>query len=311
MTKRTWTTADTFAADVEIAHFGPAPLQDAQPTWSLSSTDGRPVAAGRLPAKTIPLGNGIPLGKIETTLAAVSAPAKLVLTVALEGTKYANSWDLWVYPAPQASPRPLAGEGPGVRAEPPKTSASHASQQFPQTSVLVAETLDNATLAALNAGKCVLLMPPLAAVNSDIPAGFTSIFWNTAWTRGQPPHTLGLLCDPNHPALAAFPTEDHSNWQWWDLVTKSRPMILDTFPAPFRPIVQVIDDWNTNRKLGLVFEARLGRGKLLVTSLDLRTDLDARPVARQMLTSLLQYMASERFAPSEEVSIEQIRSLLR
>lgn len=285
MTKRTWTTAERFAADVEIAHFGPAPLENAQPTWSLCYADGRQAAAGRLPAKTIPLGNCIPLGRIDTSLASFSAPAKLVLTVGLEGTTYTNSWDLWVYPADLK---------PAVPAD-----------------LIVAETLDDATLAALTAGKRVLLVPRLPTINSDIPAGFTSIFWNTAWTRRQPPHTLGILCDPQHPALAAFPTESQSNWQWWELVTRSRPMILDGFPADFRPIVQVIDDWNTNRKLGLVFEARLGGGKLLVTSIDLRTDLDARPVARQMLTSLLGYMASEQFAPSREVSVEMIRGLLR
>lgn len=285
MTKRTWTTGETFAADVEIAHFGPAPIEKAEPTWSLCYADGRQAAAGRLPATTIPLGNCIPLGKIEASLASVSAPAKLVLTVGLEGTTYANTWDVWVYPADLKPAAPA--------------------------DVLVAETLDDASLAALTAGKKVLLMPRQATINSDVPAGFTTIFWNTAWTRRQPPHTLGILCDPKHPALAAFPTESHSNWQWWDLVTKSRPMVLDAFPADFRPIVQVIDDWNTNRKLGLVFEAKLGGGKLLVTSIDLRGSLDDRPVARQMLTSLLTYMASPQFAPIRELSVEQIRGLLR
>jgi hypothetical protein len=151
----------------------------------------------------------------------------------------------------------------------------------------------------------------LDTIDSNIPAGFTTIFWNTAWTNGQPPHTLGILCNPKHPALAQFPTEFHSNWQWWDLVTKSRFMVLDDFAPEFRPIVQVIDDWNTNRKLGLIFEAGIGKGKLLVCSIDLRCDIEKRPVARQMLHSLLKYMDSDAFAPRLNIDIEAVRSLLK
>jgi len=88
-------------------------------------------------------------------------------------------------------------------------------------------------------------------------------------------------------------------------------MVLDKFAPRLRPIVQVIDDWNTNRKLGLLFEARVGKGKLLVCSIDLRSSLDARPVARQMLYSLLRYMESENFNPEEAPDIKLIRNLLK
>jgi len=285
MKKRTWTTAETFRADIEIANFGPAPLRDAVAAWSIKDTNGRKIASGEMPSLTVPLGNGIRLGNIEVPLANVASPAKLIVTVSLKDTPFTNHWDIWVYPA-------------NLYAEVPEN-------------LLIAERLDEQVSAALEAGKKVLLMPPLDSIDSNIPAGFTSIFWNTAWTRRQPPHTLGILCNPKHPALAEFPTEFHSNWQWWDLVTKSRFMVLDNFSPQLRPIVQVIDDWNTNRKLGLLFEAKLGRGKLLVCSIDLRSNLDARPVARQMLYSLLRYMESDNFNPKEAPDIKLIRNLLK
>jgi hypothetical protein len=181
----------------------------------------------------------------------------------------------------------------------------------PPQNVIIAEHLDESALAALDAGKSVLLMPPLSEINSNVPPGFTSIFWNTAWTGRQPPHTLGILCDPKHPALADFPTEFHSNWQWRDLVTKSRFLILDEFPPALRPIVQVIDDWTTNRRLGLIFEAKISKGGLLFCSIDLRTDLDNRPAARQMLRSLLDYMQTDAFNPPHELDPDLIRTLLR
>jgi hypothetical protein len=285
MKKRTWTTDEKFAADVEIAHFGPAPIRNVTAVWSINYADGREIVSGQLPEITIPLGNGIQLGEIEVPFANVAAPAKLLVTVSLKGTEFTNNWDIWVYPA-------------DLDAKPPEN-------------VLVADQLDEQVSNALKGGKKVLLMPPLNSIDSDIPAGFSTIFWNTQWTRRQPPHTLGILCDPKHPALAKFPTEYHSNWQWWDLVTKSKFMILDEFGPEFRPIVQVIDDWNTNRKLGLTFEAKVGEGKLLVCSIDLRSNLNQRPVARQMLHSLLRYMDSNAFAPEHSIETELLQSLFR
>ena len=157
------------------------------------------------------------------------------------------------------------------------------------------------------------MLPQPGRIKGDesgrVPPGFSSIFWNTAWTRRQAPHTLGILCDPNHPALAAFPTEYHSNWQWWDLVTKSGIMILNDFPAELRPVVQVIDDWFTNRRLGLVFEGRLNGGKLLICSIDLKSDIDKRPVARQMLNSLLRYVDGPDFRPTNDLDMKVLREL--
>ncbi|HUU19429.1 MAG TPA: hypothetical protein VMW72_19930 [Sedimentisphaerales bacterium] len=285
MKKRTWATAETFSADIEIAHFGPAPIRSTVVDWSIDDANGRKIASGEIPSLTVLLGNGIRLGNIEVPLANVASPAKLTVTVSLKDTPFTNHWDIWVYPT-------------NLYAEAPEN-------------LLIAERLDEQVSAALKAGKKVLLMPPLDSIDSDIPAGFTSIFWNTAWTSNQPPHTLGILCNPKHPALAQFPTDFHSNWQWWDLVTKSRFMVLDKFAPRLRPIVQVIDDWNTNRKLGLLFEAKLDRGKLLVCSIDLRSNLNTRPVARQMLYSLLRYMESDNFNPEESSNIKLIKDLLK
>jgi hypothetical protein len=122
---------------------------------------------------------------------------------------------------------------------------------------------------------------------------------------------LGILCNPEHPALTEFPTEYHSNWQWWDIVTNSEAMILNDLPPELRPIVQIIDDWFTNRRLGLVFEAKVNGGKLLVCSIDLRNDLEKRPVAGQMLFSLKKYMQSEEFTPEFNLETHHINALMK
>jgi hypothetical protein len=87
-------------------------------------------------------------------------------------------------------------------------------------------------------------------------------------------------------------------------------MILDDFPASIVPIIQPIDTWFENRKLALAFEARVGSGKLIVCSIDLRTNINERPSAKQLEVSILDYMNSNSFQPQVEISPDKIRSLL-
>ncbi|MBI4605881.1 MAG: discoidin domain-containing protein [Planctomycetes bacterium] len=290
--KRVFTADETLEAVVKVAHFGPAPLERVEVRWRLAGAgagDVRPVASGSFGERAIPLGNEEPLGRLEVPLASAGPPRKLTLEVWLEGTPFRNDWDVWVYPAEVDASVPAG--------------------------IVVACDLDDEAAAALEAGGRVLLLAPPARVGRDpklgrVELGFSSIFWNTAWTGRQAPQTLGILCDPSHPLFAEFPTDPHTSWQWWYLVTRAGAMILDGLPQGLRPIVQVIDDWFTNRKLGLVFEARVGRGRLLVSSIDLEGGLEGNPVARQLRRSLFRYMASEAFQPKVEVTAAQVRALL-
>lgn len=297
LSKRVFTTRETLEADVEVAHFGPAPIENSLATWKLVGNDHKAVASGKLPPHNLPVDNRIALGNLRIDLRNLAAPAryKLVVTVGQGPRLFGknlfceNDWDVWVYP-------------PKVETEPP-------------LGVTVVDALNKDAVSALESGGKVLLLIPPAQVAPDkngrkVALGFSSIFWNTAWTRGQPPHTLGILCDPKHAALAEFPTEYHSNWQWWYLISRAGAMILDDLPKDLRPTVQVIDDWVTNRKLGLGFEARVGKGKLLVCSIDLKNDLDQNPVARQMLHSLLTYMGGAEFKPVVAVAPAQIQALI-
>ncbi|HTY36201.1 MAG TPA: glycoside hydrolase family 2 TIM barrel-domain containing protein [Bacteroidota bacterium] len=273
---------DMIEAAIEVAHFGPAPLLHVTPHWRIKDAAGKLMAEGVLKETNIPIGNATQLGSMKVYLDGWPT-GRMNLEVSIG--PFSNDWDFWIYPAnpPQ-----------------PKTQ-----------DLVIADSLNEQLDTALAGGKTVLLLADPAAVRSNVPAGFSSIFWNTAWTSGQAPHTLGILCDPKHPALRDFPTESHSNWQWWDLVTHARAMSLDSLPADIHPIVQVVDDWVTNRRLALVVEANVGAGKLIVCSVDLKSDLTNRPVARQLLNSLERYAASAECKPSHSMSIEQLKSLFR
>ena len=155
----------------------------------------------------------------------------------------------------------------------------------------------------------MLVLADPETVRGEVAIGFSPVFWNTAWTRGQAPHTLGILCDPAHPVFRAFPTRFHSDWQWWELIRGSAAMVLDDLPPGLRPLVQPIHTWFEARRLGLLFEARVHGGRLMVCSMDLESDLEDRHVARQMRHSILRYMETEAFDPPGELTSEQVLSL--
>jgi hypothetical protein len=277
-TKHTWRSDETFTAKAEVAHYGERDLAAADATWSLGD------ASGRFVSIRVRQGEVTPLGEVRVPLAGVKAPAQLRFTLAIDGTSARNDWDIWIYP-------PAAGTAaPG--------------------DIMIAHSYDAATRQALAAGRKVLLLWPVSRASAGtLPNTFLPVFWSLSWFQQQA-GTLGILCDPLHPPLSGFPTEAHSNYQWWDVAQPSRAFILDDMPSDFRPIVQVIDDFHRNHKLGAVFEARVGEGRLLVSGFDLESDLEHRLAARQLRTSLLAYMSGADFAPAplETALVEKILS---
>jgi hypothetical protein len=284
--KRIFTNNETFHAGIEMAHFGMNPIPELELVCRVMNASGETLHEAVLEKDEVPVDNAIHLGYMDFDLQGISQAQKLTLQVSAEGTNISNNWDFWVYPA---DIEPWPGK------------------------VHITDRLDAKAEAILADGGSVLLLcfgKVREDMGGEVAIGFSSIFWNTAWTAGQAPHTLGILVDPDHPLFGDFPTEYHSNWQWWDPVSHSQAMILDHFPASLKPLIQPIDTWFENRRLALAFEAATGGGKLLVCSIDLEADLTERTVSRQLLQSMLQYMNSEVFNPGVQLEPDQIRKMI-
>ena len=216
---------------------------------------------------------------VSALLDSVKAPARIDLRLSARTAGYegVNSWPIWVYPA---------------------------DNQPDRSGITIVRKLDNAALKALEAGKKVLLMP--SDTTGTVGGLFQTDYWNYRMfkqiceSNGKPvsPGTLGILTDPAHPLFREFPTEEHTDWQWFPVLKASRPMILDALRG-YKPIVQVIDNVERNHRLGLVFEFAAGKGKLLVCCSDLESVLDY-PEGRQFYKAILDYMRSDDFQPSVE-----------
>jgi hypothetical protein len=288
--KYNYTAGEGFRADVELAYFRAIPVGRLQLEWTM--TEGTTVlAGGTLEAASAEGANYIAIGKLEVTMPDVSAMTKVTLSLAVAGTDIAQSYDLWIYPN-------------GVIAD---MSGLH-----------LFDTLSEEAVALLERGENVLLMPKPAEVQQHTIEGtYCTDFWcypmfrsiSESMNKPVPVGTLGLLIDQAHPALEAFPSESHSTYPWWSIVMNSRSFILDDMPKELQPIVQTIDNFERNHKLGLLFECRVGKGSLLVCALD-RGSVTSTPEGRQFMHSLARYVQSESFAPSVQLEPADLQGLL-
>lgn len=265
----------SFKPAVQIAQFDPKPLPAGGVHWQLIDDNGAVAKEGTISFSELPTGVVHDLGTFRIDADGLKAPARYELVLEVKGTDYRNRWGLWTMPA------------------------AHPPAKLP-----VITTLDADALARLEVGETLVLMPASEDLKPNAVLGHTAAFWNTLWTDGQAPHTLGLLNDTSHPLFQNFPSDTHTDWHWFELSFHRRA--LEVAGTGFRPIVRVVDDWNENRDLLLLGEAQIGKGRLIISAMDLEADLVSRPVARAMRQALAAYL--ENPAPAPELDPQSVQS---
>jgi len=283
--KRTFSNGEEFQATADLANFGRENLNQVRAAWSIADASGGVVASGSLAPVDSPTGRLTQLGSFNASLSPVTRAAKLAVSVRLPKTDIANCWEIWVYPA-------------------------NASVAAP-SNLVVANAWDSGAKSALAQGKRVIAFPANLPGSNALKGSFKPVFWSPIWFKWDPA-TMGILVNPDHPIFSQFPTDFYSNWQWDSLIEGSQSVILDESPLAYRPLVQVIDNFARNHRLGTVFEARVGEGRLLVCTLNLSRDKESAQTVEQLefLRSLYAYAASETFAPRQELSVEVLDKIL-
>ena len=291
MEKYVWTNSETFNAGIEIAHYGKIDFRDTNVTWKFMNSKGEVLHQGIFNKNAIERGELVPIGALSFPLDVVKEAEKCYFEISIEGTPYKNGYNLWVYP-------------------------ELVNTKIPE-GILVTESLDVKAKAHMDAGGKAIIIPDHKKLLHSIRGGFQTDFWcypmfakHAKRIDMEPaPGSLGFICNPDSPLLANFPTEFHSNWQWWQLVKNCKPIILDDTPADYKPLIQTIDNFDRNHKLGMVFETKYGKGSALICAIDL-LNLQDKPEARQLYYSMLNYVDSEDFAPDIELSRDVLHQIL-
>ena len=271
---------ESYTADIEVSNYSNEKIVSGTLEWDIRDGKGQTIAKGDVQLPTLKLGHNSGLGSITAHLSDITEAEMLTVRTTIKGTPHTNKWNIWVYPS---------------------------SQKVDYGNVKITRNLNEA-IQLLNAGNTVLFNPDWKLVKG-IEGKFVPVFWSPVHFPRQA-GTMGILCDPTHKALAHFPTDIHTDWQWWDLNVNSTTLIIDSIQGG-TPIVEMIDNFANNRKLASLIEGKVGNGKLMIATFDLVTDLENRPVAKQMLYSLMNYMNSTAFDPNPIKNPEILKDFLK
>jgi hypothetical protein len=278
MKKYVWSADETFTANMMIANYGQEKLFE---RISVSAYDERGQRYAVTSNKVrLNRGNVVSVGQLRIPLEQFAPGQRLELTISVDNTPYRNHYAIWLF-------------------------ADDISVKVPEH-VHITRRLDERTRLLLANGKKVVYIPKLNRIKGD--AGWFSPLASEAASNRETVAAGGICCDPSHPALKGFPTEEMVDFQWWHLLHNSIPVVLpENLKQGF--IVSMPGMTPDRADRGLIFEACVGTGHLLVCTIDLLIQLD-RPEARQLYASLLAYVASVRFAPVCQVSAEVLEQLL-
>ncbi len=279
---QTFIAGDDFIVPVEVRHHGATALYGSEWSWRITDQTGREIEGGSLCTYDVPTGELTKLGNIRTKLPRLKEPAELTLQVWMENSQVKNQWPFWVYPALESSEMP--------------------------EDLLIADRWTPEVEKRLKSGGRVLLTPVKEDLQSPVDIRFGTVFWG----RGLFPDQLrpmGIYCDPDQPSLAQFPTREYAGWQWYDLLTETFALDLNDLPFEYEPVVYIIDDFNESHRLGVLLEAQVGKGRLLISTMNLGKEGERSLVQKQMLKSLLDYAGGDKFNPEQSLSMKQLEGL--
>lgn len=166
---------------------------------------------------------------------------------------------------------------------------------------------DMKTREILQNGGRVYLSPDAdkESLPNSIKTQFTTDFWSVG-TFADQEGGMGQLIDTEHPIFKEFPTDFHTDWQWWIMATK-RAVIL---PHPMKTIITEMDSYAFLRPMAQLIEFRCLKGKVLLSTMELHKS-QQYPEVRALQASIYTYLSGENFEPAEEITEEELSMLVR
>jgi len=288
----TYKSSETLVTPVDICHFGREDLRGGRIVWRLRDADAKgkePYASGSFYSERIPAGENTLAGTIAQSLddvcncagANVHCVLELELTAENLSGIVRNHWDIYVY-----------------------------REDCEEDEVQVLDTHSFAQAKqALEAGQTVIFRPWLSDLDYDCPpVSFRNSFWNDQmgpnWIRGA-----GLSIKEAHPIFREFATDHDGGWQWEEITDYARGFGLKDYSG-HQPLVRVIDEWNRNLPMGIVLEAKVLNGRMLLVSADLETDAERRPAARALNRAIIRYAERGDYVEAQTLPIEAVESRL-
>ncbi len=259
---------------VLVSHYG-TPIPDALLQIRISG-GGKVLYRKEIRTGEIPRGAISELYRIHFRMPECENPMALTLHVSLSGgdTDCDNLWDLYVFPK--------------------------AAESAPGENTAVLRTCTGSELLhLLREGKNVILFGTGSFAACDVSFQLSIAGRTTG-------HLATAVAD--HPLMADFPHDGFCGMQFASMLNGSRSAVLDLTEMPHRPIVDIASSYKNAHREAMLFEYRVGAGKLLVCTLHL-TEED--PAAQWLKARILTYADSDAFKPAQSLSEAQLASLCK
>ena len=286
MEKYTWTAGETLRAPLRCVNYGAEDLRgDLRVSLVLQQEAGEETLAEQvIPDVAIPVGSAEIRGEVCLTLPNIekAVSAEIVLQMDGKEERFSGRRRIWIYP----DEAEVSADG-----------------------ILRAERVTEEVFFALERGERVLLEPPSTeeVLPGSIQGQFTTDFWSVG-TFPQQEGGMGLLIREDHPLFSAFPTAFHTDYQWW-LMAGQRAMRLPDERYAGGVLIRQMDSFATLRSFAMLMEVRVGPGRLMISTMDLKR-LPPKPEVRALQNAILKYMKTGAFSPKTEMTPEALRALL-
>ena len=284
MPRYTYEEGEYLTAEVEVANFGKESISG-ELVWTLGyrdcavNTGSGEFLCGRADGqKNCPPGTYTSLGRLDIPLEVKGVSAAFMLTVSMGDCT--STYPVWVY----------------------KKTSPECPKNVYETRVF-----DEQTRAVLQNGGRVYLSPDAdkESLPYSIKTQFTTDFWSVG-TFADQEGGMGQLIDTEHPIFKEFPTDFHTDWQWWIMATK-RAAVL---PHPMKTIITEMDSYAFLRPMAQLIEFRCLKGKVLLSTMELHKS-QQYPEVRALQASIYTYLSEENFEPAEEITEEELSMLVR
>jgi beta-galactosidase len=305
--RRNWRSGETAELTFVVSRFEDAPSRDATLRWRLRNGD-EVNAQGEQSHLAIRSGEVQELATIKLKLPSLARASRFTISADLAESdsdlKAANSWDLWVFPRVLDDDRGSTVRSIGF--EPIHALFAnileHKDGPIPSdTGLLVATRLDDNITRFLEGGGRVFLLDPEPSFVVE-PTNFRL----SSWDGGGP---SGTIVNLKHPAMSDFPSDGWCDLQFYPLIQKSKTILLSPLPAKFEPLIRCIDRPTRLADRAYLFEASVGRGKLLVSGLNFGQALKSGdPAAAFLFDRLVRYALGSDFKPKESLPVNVMRT---
>jgi len=338
---------DTLTADLEISHHGVEIYRAPACRWWLMNGPDV-IATGEFLSIEVQPVDVAPVGTVSVVIPPLPAPAKLTLRAVLPDTNplINNEWSFWALPSetvarevqrsvtlwdPRERLSVYTKTYPGLKRVANSDWSPEAAATEEEALVLT-DTWQDAFYDYLDRGGRIWVIsdkiwpwpeevgifglhitrilperqsPPVFPELDEPLTNWLTICSNAPKREGN----SGTIVYP-HPALRRFPNEGFCDLHFWPMIYRAKSLRLSDFPVGTEPLIRAIDNYYRGVSKGYIVELQVGKGRLLITTLNF-TQSFARDVATRFLfNELLSYATGQDFRPRIQIDPPALRSMI-